>query len=67
VLIAEPTAAAISAAVRRVADRDWDTEALATRARRFSRERFVSRMRELVFETMRSGRRLESVDEGGIG
>jgi glycosyltransferase involved in cell wall biosynthesis len=67
VLIAEPSVAAISAAVRRVADRDWDPEALATRARRFSRDRFVSRMRELVSETMRAGRRLESVDEGGIG
>jgi glycosyltransferase involved in cell wall biosynthesis len=67
VLIAEPSVAAIAAAVRRVVDRDWDPQALAAHAGRFSRERFVSRMRELVSEAMRSGRRLESVDPEGIG
>jgi glycosyltransferase involved in cell wall biosynthesis len=67
VLIAEPSVAAIAAAVRRVMDRDWDPQALAAHAGRFSRERFVSRMRELVSETMRPGRRPESDDREGAG
>jgi glycosyltransferase involved in cell wall biosynthesis len=67
VLIAEASVTAIAAAVRQVVDRGWDPEALATRARRFSRVRFVSRMRELVSETMLPGRRVESDDGEGVG
>jgi glycosyltransferase involved in cell wall biosynthesis len=52
VLIPAPGSAAIADAVERVAGRSWDTEALAERARAFSRERFTSRMRGLLSEAM---------------
>jgi glycosyltransferase involved in cell wall biosynthesis len=45
VLICEPSADEIRAAVDEVACRRWDTSALAARARRFSRERFVEAFR----------------------
>lgn len=52
VLVAEPTVAAVRAAVERVAARRWDREALAARAAEFSRARFVERMRALLAQTM---------------
>jgi glycosyltransferase involved in cell wall biosynthesis len=53
VLIPAAGSAAIADAVERVAERSWDAEALAARAREFSRERFVSRMRVMISEAMR--------------
>jgi glycosyltransferase involved in cell wall biosynthesis len=53
ILIPDAGATALAQAVERVAETAWDREGLAARARRFSRARFVSRMRELLSETMR--------------
>lgn len=55
VLLAEPTVAALRAAVERVAAADWDRDRLAARAAEFSRERFVQRMRGLLTATMDGG------------
>ena len=48
VLVAEATPEAVRAAVREVAERDWDRDALAARAAEFSRERFLERMLDYV-------------------
>ena len=56
VLVSEPTAASLGAAVEQVAAADWDRDRLAERAGEFSRERFVARMREALAETMRERR-----------
>jgi glycosyltransferase involved in cell wall biosynthesis len=53
VLVSEPTRESLAAAVKRVASGDWDREALYARAGEFSRERFATRMREALTETMR--------------
>ncbi len=51
-----PTAAALRAAVERVAAAEWDRERLTARAAEFSRETFSTRMRELLAATIdRSG------------
>jgi glycosyltransferase involved in cell wall biosynthesis len=47
-----PTVAALRAAVERVAGEDWNREQLIERAAEYSRERFSSRMRELLAATM---------------
>jgi glycosyltransferase involved in cell wall biosynthesis len=52
VLLAEPTAASLRAAVERVAAKDWDRDALSKRAAEFSRERFVAAMRDQIAATM---------------
>jgi glycosyltransferase involved in cell wall biosynthesis len=52
VLLSEPSAESLRAAVERVAATEWDREALAARAAGFSRPRFVARMRELLAATM---------------
>lgn len=52
VLLADPTAASLRAAVERVAEAEWDREALRARAAEFSRERFVAAMRAALAETM---------------
>ena len=57
VLVSDPTVTSIRAAVERVATKDWDRDRLAGRAAEFSRERFVTLMRELLTETMRGGDR----------
>ena len=51
-LIAEPTVAALRAAVEQVAAKEWDREALTARAAEFSRQRFSARMRELLAAAM---------------
>jgi glycosyltransferase involved in cell wall biosynthesis len=43
-LVSEATPEAVRDAVRRMADSDWDRDALAARAAGFSRERFLKRM-----------------------
>jgi glycosyltransferase involved in cell wall biosynthesis len=53
VLIPEPSVDEVRAAVERVASANWETEALVARAREFSPERFASRMREVLAQTMR--------------
>ena len=53
VLISEPTAPSLRAAVERVAAEEWDRERLVQRAAEFSRERFTAQMRELLTKTMR--------------
>ncbi len=53
VLISEPTVATLRASVEQVATQEWDRKRLAERATEFSRNRFVTRMRELLAETMR--------------
>jgi len=55
ILLPEPSAEALRAAVKRVAAERWDAEVLARRAGEFSRERFVARMRALLAETMGRG------------
>jgi glycosyltransferase involved in cell wall biosynthesis len=62
VLISEPTAASLRAAVERVASTQWDRERLVHRAEEFSRQHFAARMRELLTETMRE---MRSPDVGG--
>jgi glycosyltransferase involved in cell wall biosynthesis len=52
VLIAEPTADSLRAAVEQVAARDWDRQALTARASEFSRADFTQKMRQLMAETM---------------
>jgi len=52
-LLSDPTVPSLRAAVERVAAEDWDRDRLVGRAAEFSRERFTSRMRELLSETMR--------------
>ncbi len=52
-LLAEPSPAALAAAVERVAASEWDAERLAGRAAEFSRERFVASMREALAGAMR--------------
>lgn len=52
VLLSEPTAASLRAAIEQVAAADWDEESLVSRATEFSRERFTTRMRELLAEAM---------------
>jgi glycosyltransferase involved in cell wall biosynthesis len=47
-LVAEPGVASVRAAVRELAERDWDRQALARRAGEFSRERFLERMADLI-------------------
>jgi glycosyltransferase involved in cell wall biosynthesis len=57
-LVAEPTAASLGVAVEQVAARDWDREQLAERAAEFSRQRFTTRLRELLAtEMIRAGSR----------
>ena len=53
VLIPEPSVDEVRAAVERVASANWEAEALVARAREFSPERFASRMREVLAQTMR--------------
>jgi glycosyltransferase involved in cell wall biosynthesis len=53
VLLDDPSAATLAAAVERVAAATWDRDALTTRAAEFSRERFSARMRELLADTNR--------------
>ena len=48
VLVGEATPEAVRTAVREVAERDWNREALAARAAEFSRERFLERMLDYV-------------------
>jgi glycosyltransferase involved in cell wall biosynthesis len=55
VLVSEPTVASLGAAIERIAAGDWDRESLVKRATEFSRDRFTTRMRELLAETMRGG------------
>lgn len=55
VLLSEPTVASLRAAVDRVASTDWDRESLVSRASEFSRERFTTRIRELLAATMQQG------------
>jgi len=52
VLVAEPTAEAFAAAFDRVARASFDTERLRTHALRFSRERHIARMRDVIDETL---------------
>jgi glycosyltransferase involved in cell wall biosynthesis len=52
-LIRAPAPTAIADAVERVSERSWDPDALAARAREFSRERFTSHMRALLSDAMR--------------
>ena len=52
VLVSEPTVASLRAAVERVASHDWDRDRLVERAAEFSRERFATRMRDLLTQTM---------------
>jgi glycosyltransferase involved in cell wall biosynthesis len=52
VLVEEPTVASLRAAVERIAGGDWDPNRLAARAAEFSRDRFTTRMRELLAATM---------------
>jgi glycosyltransferase involved in cell wall biosynthesis len=52
VLLSEPTAESLRAAIERVAATDWDRDRLAQRATEFSRAHFTARMRELLAETM---------------
>lgn len=52
VLLADPTPAALRAAIERVGATEWDRQALAARAEEFSRARFTARMRELLAATM---------------
>jgi glycosyltransferase involved in cell wall biosynthesis len=56
-LLAEPTVAALRAAVERVATTGWDRGALEARAAEFSRDRFAARMRELLAATIEAGDR----------
>jgi glycosyltransferase involved in cell wall biosynthesis len=56
VLISEPTADSLSAAIERVASHDWDRGRLAAHAAEFSRDRFTAQMRELLTETMAATR-----------
>jgi glycosyltransferase involved in cell wall biosynthesis len=58
-LLDEPTVERIRSAVREIAGRDWDPEALAARAAAFSRRRFVERFEHYVSD-LRSGRRARS-------
>jgi glycosyltransferase involved in cell wall biosynthesis len=53
VLIPEPSVDEVRAAVERVASANWEAEALVARAREYSPERFASRMREVLAQTMR--------------
>ena len=59
VVIDEPDVAVLRAAVESVAAREWQPDALAARARAFSRERFVesfrSHLQELLTERTRDG------------
>lgn len=48
ILVSVPNVEAVRLAVRRMAYEQWDPEALATRSREFSRERFVSRMLDFI-------------------
>jgi glycosyltransferase involved in cell wall biosynthesis len=48
VLVERPEPALVRAAVQRVAAERWDAQALVARAEEFSRERFVSRLRDRV-------------------
>ena len=48
VLVAEATPESVRAAVREVAEREWDRDALAARAAEFSHERFLERMLDYV-------------------
>lgn len=50
----EPEPAAIAHAVRRVADTRWSPEVIAAHAERFSEERFIERLHEIVAEEMAS-------------
>jgi glycosyltransferase involved in cell wall biosynthesis len=52
VLFAEPTVDALAAALERVARTRFDPAAVAASARRFSRERHVERLREVIDETI---------------
>ena len=45
---------AIREAVRRVAEERWDAGSLAARAREFSRQRFVERLRSWIEDVRRS-------------
>ncbi|MNC89239.1 D-inositol-3-phosphate glycosyltransferase [compost metagenome] len=51
VLFAEPTAAALAAALERVAAMRFDTARLRASAERFSRQRHAAAMRALIDET----------------
>jgi len=54
VLFDEPDAAALAAALNRVAGCRFDPATIATSAQRFTRERHVRRMREVIEETTAS-------------
>ena len=47
-LVSEPTPEAVRDAVRQLAEREWDRDALAARAAEFSRDRFLERMLDYV-------------------
>lgn len=51
-LIEEAEVGALRAAIERVAEARWDPAALATRAREFSRDRFLERMSTLIRELL---------------
>jgi glycosyltransferase involved in cell wall biosynthesis len=53
-------------AVRSLADREWDPAALVVRARSFSSERFVERLREWIDDASRTVRG-RPLDDGGAG
>jgi glycosyltransferase involved in cell wall biosynthesis len=53
ILVSDPTVDSLRNAVERVAAEDWDHKRLAGRAAGFSRERFATRMRGILDETMR--------------
>jgi glycosyltransferase involved in cell wall biosynthesis len=51
-LVERPEVGVVRAAVLRVAQSQWDAQALAARAREFSRERFLSRLRHYLDELL---------------
>ncbi|HXV06105.1 MAG TPA: glycosyltransferase [Solirubrobacterales bacterium] len=51
-LVADPTVDSLRSTVERVASAEWDRAGLIARAEEFSRERFTTRMRELLAKTM---------------
>lgn len=52
VLVAEPTEESLAAGLREAAGRSWDASVIRAHAERFSRERFIQDMHDVIDETL---------------